>query len=81
VETETLLNKALERLCANKTVLLIAHRLSTIERADRIIVLEDGTVAESGTREELLAQGGKYAAMIRTKQKVEHTTVVPAAAV
>ncbi len=81
VETETLLNKALERLCANKTVLLIAHRLSTIERADRIIVLENGTVAESGTREELLAQGGKYAAMIRTKQKVEHTTVVPAAAV
>jgi ABC-type transport system involved in cytochrome bd biosynthesis fused ATPase/permease subunit len=81
VETETLLNKALERLCANKTVLLIAHRLSTIERADRIVVLEDGTVAESGTRQELLAQGGMYANMIRTKQRIEHTTVVPAAAV
>ncbi|MBT8441037.1 MAG: ABC transporter ATP-binding protein/permease [Gammaproteobacteria bacterium] len=81
VETETLLNRALERLCANKTVLLIAHRLSTIERADRIIVLEDGTVAESGTRQELLARGGIYASMIRTKQAVEHTTVNPAAAV
>ena len=81
VETETLLNRALERLCENKTVLLIAHRLSTIERADRIIVLEQGTVAESGTRKELLAQGGMYASMIRTKQRIEHTTVVPAAAV
>jgi ABC-type multidrug transport system fused ATPase/permease subunit len=81
VETETLLNRALERLCANKTVLLIAHRLSTIERADRIIVLEDGTVAESGTRQQLLAKGGMYASMIRTKQRVEHTTVKPAAAV
>jgi ABC-type multidrug transport system fused ATPase/permease subunit len=81
VETETLLNRALERLCANKTVLLIAHRLSTIERADRIIVLEDGSVAESGTRQELLARGGIYAHMIRTKQAVEHTTVSPAAAV
>ncbi len=81
VETETLLNRALERLCANKTVLLIAHRLSTIERADRIVVLEDGSVAESGTRTELLAQGGLYAAMIRTKQEIEHTTVAPAAAV
>jgi ATP-binding cassette subfamily C protein CydD len=80
VETETLLNRALERLCEHKTVLLIAHRLSTIERADRIIVLEDGKVAESGTREELLARGGLYASMIRTKQEIEHTTVIPAAA-
>ena len=62
-------------------MLLIAHRLSTIERADRIVVLEDGTVAETGTRQELLAQGGIYAHMIRTKQAVEHTTVNPAAAV
>lgn len=81
VETETLLNRALERLCKNKTVLLIAHRLSTIERADRIIVLEQGAVAESGTREELLAKGGLYAAMIRTKQEIEHAGLMPAAAV
>jgi len=81
VETETLLNRALERLCENKTVLLIAHRLSTIERADRIIVLEQGAVAESGTREELLAKGGLYAAMIRTKQEIEHAGLMPAAAV
>ncbi len=74
VETEALLNRALERLCRNKTVLLIAHRLSTIERADRIIVLEAGAVAESGTRAELLAKDGLYASMIRTKQEIEHAT-------
>jgi ABC-type multidrug transport system fused ATPase/permease subunit len=71
VETETLLNRALERLTRNKTVLLIAHRLSTIEQASRIIVLEGGRLAESGTREELLARGGIYAGMIRTKRAME----------
>lgn len=71
VETETLLNRALARLTENKTVLLIAHRLSTIEQADRIIVLEGGRLAESGTRQQLLAAGGIYAGMIRTKRDIE----------
>jgi len=71
VETEALLNRALERLTENKTVLLIAHRLSTIEQADRIVVMDKGTVSEMGTREELLAHNGIYASMIRTKQEVE----------
>lgn len=71
VETEALLNRALERLCANKTVLLIAHRLSTIEQADRIVVMDEGRLAESGTKEELLAQGGIYASMIQTKNEIE----------
>ncbi|MDG1462900.1 MAG: ATP-binding cassette domain-containing protein, partial [Gammaproteobacteria bacterium] len=80
VETEALLNRALERLCENKTVLLIAHRLSTIEQADRIVVMDKGTVAEMGTRDELLAEKGFYAKMIRTKQEVEaeaHAITVP----
>ncbi len=81
VETEALLNRALERLCKNKTVLLIAHRLSTIEQADRIVVMDKGTVAEMGTREELLAEKGMYAKMIRTKQEVEAEALVPAPAV
>jgi ABC-type multidrug transport system fused ATPase/permease subunit len=76
VETEMLLNRALERLTKNKTVLMIAHRLSTIEQADRIIVLEGGRLAESGTRQELLARGGIYAGMIRTKREIENTKVV-----
>ncbi|MBN8279706.1 MAG: ABC transporter ATP-binding protein [Gammaproteobacteria bacterium] len=80
VETETLLNRALARLTANKTVLLIAHRLSTIEQADRIIVLEGGRLAESGTRQELLARGGIYAGMIRTKREIEAQSFKPALA-
>ena len=81
VETETLLHKALDRLCENKTVLLIAHRLSTIEKADRIIVMDnDGRVAESGTRKELLVQGGIYADMINTKREIEQAAMRPAAA-
>ena len=74
VETETALNKALKRLTANKTVLLIAHRLSTIEQADRIVVMANGTVAESGTRPELLAHNGIYAHMIHTKKQLETLT-------
>jgi len=80
VETETLLNRALARLTENKTVLLIAHRLSTIEQADRIIVLEGGRVAESGSRQELLASGGIYAGMIRTKRSIEQQARAPAVA-
>lgn len=76
VETEMLLNRALERLTKNKTVLMIAHRLSTIEQADRIIVLDGGRLAESGTRQELLAHDGIYASMIRTKREIENTKVV-----
>ena len=80
VETETLLNRALARLTENKTVLLIAHRLSTIEQADRIIVLEGGRLAERGTRPALLAQGGIYASMIRTKREIESQTESQSAA-
>lgn len=81
VETEALLHRALERLCAGKTVLLIAHRLSTIEQADRIVVLDHGALAEAGTREELLARGGIYASMIRTKREIEQAALRPAAVV
>ncbi len=71
VETEALLNRALERLTRDKSVLLIAHRLSTIEQADRIVVMEGGALAEAGTRAELLARGGIYASMLRAKRQME----------
>ena len=60
-ESERLVQDALEKLMRGRTSLVIAHRLSTIERADRIVALEDGRVAEQGSHAELLARGGLYA--------------------
>jgi len=51
---------ALENLMIDRTTVVIAHRLSTVRRADRIIVLVDGGIAEDGTHDELLARNGEY---------------------
>ena len=62
-ESERLIQDALARLVEGRTVLVIAHRLSTVQRADQILVLEDGGLVEYGDHETLLAQSGRYRAL------------------
>ena len=61
--SEAAVNSATERLTAKRTTLVVAHRLTTASRADRIVVMESGRIAEAGRHEELLERGGSYAAL------------------
>ena len=61
VESERLVQEAIDRLLAGRTVFVIAHRLATIQHADRILVLDRGQLVEEGTHLALLAKGGAYA--------------------
>ncbi|MBD2089204.1 ABC transporter ATP-binding protein [Microcoleus sp. FACHB-1515] len=65
VGTESLIQEALERLLEGRTAIIIAHRLSTIRNVDRILVLKQGQLVESGTHEELLNLSGLYASLYR----------------
>jgi len=59
-ESEALIQKSLSQLVKNKTTIVIAHRLSTIKKADQILVIEDGRIAEQGTHDELILKEGRY---------------------
>ena len=61
--TERVVERALERLTENRTVVVVAHRLSTAARADRVGVVDDGVLAELGTHDELIRREGRYAAL------------------
>jgi ATP-binding cassette subfamily B protein len=67
--TELHIQEALYRLMAGRTSIVIAHRLNTVRRADRILVLDRGSIIEQGTHEELMALSGFYASLVRSGQR------------
>ena len=69
VENETLIQTALSRLIKDKTVLVIAHRMRTVAGADKIVVLEGGTVAEEGSPDELINKNGIFARMVKLQSE------------
>ena len=69
VENETQVQKAISRLVKDKTVLVIAHRMRTVAGADKLVLLDDGKVAEQGTPAELEAKGGAYAGMLALQRR------------
>jgi ATP-binding cassette subfamily B protein len=67
--TEMLIEAALEKLMAGRSVIVVAHRLSTVQRADKIAVVSDARISEIGTHDELIALGGHYAALVNNWNK------------
>jgi subfamily B ATP-binding cassette protein MsbA len=64
-ESERAIQMALAEVMKNRTTFVVAHRLSTIENADRILVMEQGRIIESGSHMELLKRGGRYATLLQ----------------
>ena len=75
VENETLIQTALSRLIKDKTVMIIAHRMRTVAGADKIVVLNKGTVAEEGSPDVLLSRGGIYSKMVFLQSESQNWTL------
>jgi ATP-binding cassette subfamily B protein len=71
-ESELAVQRALKTALAGRTSIVIAHRLSTVRDADQILVISDGTIAEAGSHEELLSEGGLYSELYRTQFRSSH---------
>ena len=75
VENETAIQTVLSKLIENKTVIIIAHRMRTVSGANKIVVLSDGTVKETGKPEDLLKQGGIFARMVQAQTEGQNWTI------
>jgi ATP-binding cassette subfamily B protein len=71
-ESERMVQAALEAAMAGRTTLVIAHRLATVLKADRIVVMDEGRIVDSGTHAELVARGGLYARLAAMQFNVQH---------
>ena len=67
-ESEQLVQNALEKLMQNRTSVVIAHRLSTIQKADKIVVLQEGSIVEEGNHQSLLKEKGAYYKLVKLQQ-------------
>ena len=76
-ESEKEIQQAIERASANKTTFIIAHRLSTVEKADKICVLEDGEITQTGTHAELIEEEGLYNVLQGKPEIIEEETPKP----
>jgi ATP-binding cassette subfamily B protein len=77
-ETEELIQESLDRLCEDRTAFVIAHRLSTIQSADRVVVMEDGEIAEQGTHDDLLAAEEIYSDLWGSQSEADEPAAIEA---
>ncbi len=78
-ESEKHVQEAIEHLCQNRTTIVIAHRLHTIMHSDQILVVENGSIVETGRHDDLLRRGGRYASFFRLQHR-DSNTLAPIAA-
>ena len=71
-ESEKMIQTAIDEMSGKKTSIIVAHRLSTVRNADNIIVIENGTVAEQGTHDELIAKNGIYRELIKAQEEIKN---------